>query len=283
MILSSPPLQVASRADTDHTTGPGKVAITGRYDSKKDSFEVDSAYAFDDNYTAHASYGVTDEKVISLGLETGFCAFGRRSTVDATYSPPTDTAVIKAAVRQGKTKLTGIFSFPYLKTCHLKDHHEKYELDASLSGVENLKMTFDAKSKAGKVKVTRKLDPKNKIDAEYNYVDGSNKYVALTFKHQYSKIHDFAITTNYGSRKYKVEWDCKTDNGPWTVATSFPFNSRYVFIPTLAQLPAAYLTCFFMFIVGTIQPTHRRLANQAPFRVLVCLFLHKHCLLVFIF
>jgi len=89
-----------------------------------------------------------------------------------------------------------------------------------------LKMSFDGKTKASKVKVSRKLDPKNRLDAEYNYIGADSKFVSLTFKHQYSKVHTFSMNTNYGSRKYKIEWDCKTENGPWTVATSFPFNAR---------------------------------------------------------
>lgn len=220
-----PQFLVAARADTDHTTGAGQVAITGRYDSKKDSFGVDAAYAVDDNNTIYGSYGVTDEKVVALGLETGFTAFGRRNTVDMTYHPPRDSARMKVAVRQGKTKISAFFSFENFQAKNVQDHSEQYELDAKLSGVESLKMSFDGKTKAAKVKVSRKLDPKNKLDAQYHYVNPTTKNVSLTFKHQYSKVHTFAVTTDYGARKYKVEWDCKTDNGPWTVATSFPFNA----------------------------------------------------------
>lgn len=219
---------MAARVDTDHTTGAGQVAITGRYDSKKDSFGVDAAYTVDDSNTIYGSYGVTDEKIISLGLESGFTAFGRRNTVDMVYHPPNDSAMMKFAIRQGKTKVAAYFSFDDFKETNVKSHSERYELDARLSGVESLKMTFDGKTKASKVKVSRKLDPKNKLDAEYHYLSASTKYVSLTFKHQYSKIHAFSVTTNYGARKYKVEWDCKTENGPWTVSTAFPFNVRCV-------------------------------------------------------
>lgn len=163
-----------------------------------------------------------------MGLETGFTAFGRRSTVDIQYNPPKDTAMIKCAIRQGKTKLSAMFSFDSFKQDTLKNHAERYEFDAKLSSTESLKLAFDASSKAGKIKVTRKLDPKNRVDAEYNYNNTNSKYVALTLKHQYSKTHTFGVTTNYGAKKFRVEWDCKTDNGPWTVSTNFPFNSRLV-------------------------------------------------------
>ena len=142
------------------------------------------------------------------------------------YNPPSDTAAVKAAVRQGKTKLSGVFSFDQFKTGNIKNHSEMFELDAKLSGVESLKMSFNTKTKASKIKVSRKLDPKNKLDAEYNYVDASTKNVSLTLKHSYSKRHTFSVATNYGSKKFKVEWDCKTENGPWTLAANFPFNAR---------------------------------------------------------
>lgn len=133
---------------------------------------------------------------------------------------------MKVAVRQGKTKVSAVFSFDNFQSSKLNDHSERYELDAKLSGVESLKMSFDGKTKASKVKVSRKLDPKNKLEALYSYQNESSKSVCLTFKHQYSKVHTFSIATDYGSRKFKAEWDCKTDNGPWTIATSFPFNGR---------------------------------------------------------
>lgn len=214
--------------DTDHTTGAGQVAITGRYDSKKDSFGVDAAYAVDDANTVYGSYGVTDERVAAVGLETGFTAFGRRNTVDLSYQPPSDAAALKLAVRQGKTKVAAHVTFDDFQKNRGAKRGERYELDARLSGVENLKMSFDASSKAAKVKVSRRLDPKNRLDAEYSYISAASRFVSLTFKHQYSKVHAFAVTTNYGARNYKLEWDCKTDNGPWTVSTSFPFNARYV-------------------------------------------------------
>lgn len=143
-----------------------------------------------------------------------------------TYNPPKDSASIKLAVRQGKTKITATSTFYSIQSSKLSDHSERYELDAKLSGVESLKMSFDGKSKASKVKVSRKLDPKNKLEAVYNYKDQTSRSASLTFKHQYSKMHTLSIATDYGDRKFKAEWDCKTDNGPWTVTTAFPFNAR---------------------------------------------------------
>ncbi|PXF49019.1 hypothetical protein BWQ96_01157 [Gracilariopsis chorda] len=216
---------VAARIDTDHPTGKGKVAITGRYTSKKDAFGIDAAYAIDDAHTIYASYGVTEEKLVALGIESGFTAFGKRSTFDLTYNPPKDSATLKAAVRQGKLKLTGIFSFDSLKKDTVKNHSERYEVDAKISGSESLKMSFDGKSRAAKVKLSRKLDPKNKLDAEYHHISAGSKAVVLTLKHAYNKAHTFSLGFNYGGKKCKVEWDCKTENGPWTVTTNFPFNA----------------------------------------------------------
>lgn len=218
--------KVASKTDTDHTTGSGQVAITGRYDSMRDSFGVDATYALDDVNTVYGSYGVTEEKISALGIESAFSAFKRESTVDLTYIPPNDSARVKLAVRQGKVKVSAVVSFDNVQKSDLNEHAERYEFDARLSGIESLKLSFDGKTKAAGVKVSRKLDVKNKLDAEYKYVNSSSQSVSLTFKHQYNKNHLFSMTTDYGSRKYFVEWECKTENGPWTVATSFPFSGR---------------------------------------------------------
>lgn len=219
-------VKIASKPDTDHTTGIGQVAITGKYDSRKDSFGLEAAYALDSANTLHGVYGVTDEKVLSLGWETGFVAFGRRNTVDLNYYPHTDVTALKVAVRQSKTKVSGVFTFNNFTSSHIKDHAENYELDAKLNGMESLKMNFNAKTNAAKVKISRKLDAKNTLQAEYVYANRDHRYVSVCFKHAYSKTHTFAVTTNYGTKKYDVEWDCKTDNGPWTISTAFPFNAR---------------------------------------------------------
>eukprot|EP00178_Gracilaria_changii_P000336 TRINITY_DN1041_c0_g1_i1.p1 TRINITY_DN1041_c0_g1~~TRINITY_DN1041_c0_g1_i1.p1 ORF type:complete len:258 (+),score=35.72 TRINITY_DN1041_c0_g1_i1:202-975(+) len=215
---------VAARVDTDHSTGKGKFALTGRYASKKDSFGIDAAYAIDDSNTIYATYGVTDEKLLALGIETGFSAFSRRATVDLTYSPPRDAAALKAAVRQGKFKVSTYFSFDNFKKNIVSSHSERYEVEAKISGVENLKISFDGKSRAAKIKLSHKLDAKNKLDAEYQHLAGGSKAVVFTLKHAYSKSHTFALGFNYGAKKCKAEWDCKTDNGPWTITTNFPFN-----------------------------------------------------------
>lgn len=215
--------------DTDHTTGVGQIAITGRYDSRKDSFGVDANYALDGSNTVYSTYSVTDEKVLALGLESGFTAFGRRNTIDLVYHPPRDNAGLKVSVRQGKTKVSGIFSFDNIQANNIKDTTARYELDAKLNGMESLKMSFDGKSRAAKIKLSRKLDSRNRFEAEYSYATPDSKFVSLSYKHFYSKNNTFVLSTNYGSRRYKIEWDCKTDNGPWNVSTSFPFGARQVF------------------------------------------------------
>lgn len=224
-VAAKPFLVAASRIDSDHTTGSGQVAITGQYDSKKDSFAVDGAYALNPNSTLYASYGVTDERVNSVGVETSMTWGARRATVDMTYAPPRDSAVVKLGMRQGKVKLSAVTSLDSVRTERLNKHGEQFELDATLSGVESLKLSFNAANKAAKLKVSRKLDAKNKLDAEYAHNDVANRVVSLKLKHSYSKVHTFSALVNYGLKKYTMEWDCNTDNGPWTVSTSFPFNA----------------------------------------------------------
>lgn len=217
---------MAVKTDTDHTTGSGQVAVTGRYDSTKDSFGIDATYAIDDVNTVYGSYGVTEEKLGAVGIESALTTFKRDSMVDLTYIPRSDSARVKLAVRQGKVRVSAAVSFDDIQKSNLNEHAERYEFDAKLSGSESLKLAFDGKTKAAEAKVSRKLDVKNRLDAEYRYVDSSSQSVSLTFQHQYNKNHLFSMTTDYGSHKYFVEWECNTENGPWTVATSFPFNGK---------------------------------------------------------
>ncbi len=219
-----------AKADTDHTTGIGLVAITGRYDSKLNSFRVESSYALGGHATAHAEYGVTDEEVLSLGLESRFKAFGRRNTVDMEYFPHSDKASMKLSVRQSRVKVSAILNFAKFRTDTFKGHSERYELDARLNNKESVKMTFNARNSSAKFKFLRKLDPRNRVDITYNYERPSQRFVTLCFNHFYSKRHTFALTANYGASKYSLEWDCKTSNGPWTISTDFLFDRRYVFM-----------------------------------------------------
>jgi hypothetical protein len=217
-------LLVAGKFDTDHAHGAGSVAVTGRYSSKTDAFGIDAAYRLDDSSTVYLSYGVSEEKLLGLGMESGFDLFGRKNVVDLAYSPPSDSAAMKLTVRQGKTKLCGYYSFDNFSESNFRNHKSRYELDTTLNDYESLNMTFDQGSRAAKLKVSRKLDRKNRLVAEYNHVTSTKKFVALTLKHALSRVHTISLGANYGNRKYKIEWDCKTANGPWTVTSAFPFN-----------------------------------------------------------
>jgi hypothetical protein len=208
-------LLIAGKFDTDHTCGVGSIAITGRYASKTDAFGIDSAYRMDDSSTLYLSYGVSEEKVLGIGMETGFDLLGRKNAIDLAYSPPTDSAAMKLTVRQGKTKICGYYTFDNISESNIKNHKSRYELDTKLNDFESLNMTFDQGTRAAKLKVTRSLDRKNRLVAEYNHVTATKKFVALTLKHALSKVHTISMGANYGTHKYKMEWDCKTANIPF--------------------------------------------------------------------
>lgn len=205
--------------------GAGALGITGRYASKTDSFGIDGVWRMDHSTSLHASYGVTEEKILGMGLETGFSLMGRQNVVDLAYSPPQDSAAMKVTVRQGKTKVCGYFSFSNFSTEKAKNHKSRYELDAKLNEFESLKMSFDQGTRAAKVKVARRLDARNVVQAEYNHVTSTKKFLVLTLKHAYNKMHTISLNANYGSRKFRLDWDVKTQNGPWNLATSFGFSS----------------------------------------------------------
>lgn len=238
--------QASTRRETDHSSGSGPIAVTGQYDSKNDSFNVTGVYMVDPNVTAYGTYGVTDEQISLVGVESGFTILNRNGTADAMYIPPADLAMAKIAIRQGKYRLSTTVNFSNFSSKALAKPSARYELDAQLSGLESLKMMFDGTSKAARLKVTRKLDAKNKLDGEYIYNNRNSKAVNLTMTHNYSKLHTFLANINYGPNKFTVQWEYKTENGPWTVSSTFPFDSRYVI--ALVCLPAFVLwlldSCF---------------------------------------
>lgn len=210
------------------------MSVTGRYDSKKDCFGVDFAYAPDQNNTLHAAYTVTDEKLSSIGLETGF-PFAtssthplRRATVDMTYAPPNDCARVKLSLRNGKHKLTSNWSLGSIGTTGIKDVSTRFELDSKISSVEGIKLGYDLMSKNAKVKYARKLDSKNKIDGEFLYLHeegAGKKAVTVKLTHDQSRRHTFSAAFNYGVKKIAAEWEWRTDNGPWNFTAAFPFNA----------------------------------------------------------
>lgn len=222
----------------------GKVALTGKYESKKDSFTVNLSYLADDNNTFFGTYSVTDEKISSFGFESGFNLGKARSMVDVTYLPPIDAAACKLSVRQGKVKMTATTTVTSVRSGgEGRQHTENFELESALSAKESLFMSFNAKSRATSLKMSRRLDPKNKIEAQYVYNKASDKFATLSYTHIYSKMHTFAANVDYGANKLNVEWNCNTDNGPWKVTSSFPFNARYVTV-----------FFFFLFFLSSVVP-----------------------------
>lgn len=217
--------QLVAKADTDHPCGKGKLGLTGNYTSRTDSFGIEGSYKIDKNSTAYLIYGVTDEKIAACGLETGFSFSGRSAVVDLIYAPPQDSAAAKFSLRRGLTKICGYFGFDQFSTSRLANPRMRYELDTKLSDSNSFKMVLDQTDKTAKMKFNRRLDEKNRIEAEYVYRNPARKFLTLTLKHAYSKNLTFAVGANYGDRKYKVEWDSKGKNGPWTLTTTFGFNT----------------------------------------------------------
>lgn len=211
--------------DTDHAVGAGAVGITGRYTSKTDSFGIDGVWKADSSSSIHVSYGVTEEKLLGMGVEKGFSAFGRQNVVDMAYSPAQDSAAMRMTTRQGKTKICGYFAFSDFSADKAKNHKSRYELDAKLSDFESLKMSFEQGTRAAKLRVVRRLDVRNTAQVEYNYVTSTKKFLVFSLKHACNKMHTISLSANYGSRKFKLDWDVKTQSGPWNLATSFGFSS----------------------------------------------------------
>lgn len=214
------------QADTDHSTGGGTLAVTGRYLWPGEALRAEAAYALWNGATAHARFGVTEERVQAIGLESRFAVLGRANTVDVSYRPHADVATVKVAVKQGRAKAAATLDFAQVRAeRRLSAPNARYELDARLNASEALKLAYSARSNAAKIKLVRVLDARNRLDVEYNFNARDNaRFVVVALKHTFSKRHALAISSNYGTRKYSVEWDYKTKAGPLTVSTDFSFD-----------------------------------------------------------
>lgn len=151
----------------------------------------------------------------------------RPTTVDMTYVPASDTAHLKAAVKLGATKLAAYYVFDGFRARGtVSKPSSRYELDAKLSPTEQMKLAYDFASKSVKVKLARRLDPRNRLNLELHYAGGGNgkRFGIVSLNHKLAKRHALTIASNYGKRKYSVEWDFKTNAGPWTISTDFSFD-----------------------------------------------------------
>lgn len=202
------------------------MAITGRFETKGDSIRLESAYALGSHFTAHAKYGVTDERILAAGLETRLQLM-RPTTVDISYVPASDTTNLKAAVKFAAAKLSAYYAFDGVRARGtVAKPSSRYELDAKLSATEQMKFAYDIASNALKVKLSRRLDPRNRLNLELHYAGGGDgkRFGIVSLNHKLAKRHSMTIESNYGKRKYSVEWDFKTNAGPWTISTDFSFD-----------------------------------------------------------
>lgn len=203
------------------------MAITGKWDSPGEALHFQTAYLLGDNFTFHAGYGVTDERLLAIGLESRFQFLNTANTIDLNYAPTSDVGSVKVAIKQGAARLGAQFSFDGLGERRVVSKPAaRFELDAKLTSSESMKLAFNPANRASKLKVTHRLDCRNSLGVELNYSGGGNgkRYFVVGMNHQLSKKHTLGIRSNYGARKFSVDLDYKTSGGPWTVSTDFSFD-----------------------------------------------------------
>lgn len=169
---------------------------------------------------------MTDERILAAGVESRF-EFKKPTTVDVTYVPASDTTLLKAAVKLSTAKLSAYYAFDGFRARGtVSKPSSRYELDAKLSPTEQMKLAYDFASKSFKVKLARRLDPRNRLNLEMHYSGrGEGKrFGIISLDHKLAKRHSMKIASDYGKRKYSVEWDFKTNAGPWTISTDFSFD-----------------------------------------------------------
>ncbi len=203
------------------------MAITGKWDSPKEALHFQTAYLLGENFTFHAGYGVTDERLLAIGLESRFNFLGFANTVDFNYAPNPDVGTLKLAMKQGAARLGAQFAFDGIGERRIVSKPAtRYELNAKLTANESMKLAFSPATRSSKLKLMHRLDARNRLNVELNYSGGGNgkRYFVVGMNHQLSKKHTLGISSNYGARKYSVELDYKTGGGPWTISTDFSYD-----------------------------------------------------------
>lgn len=236
----------AHYAELSNAVGSSGASLTATYHSKKDALTLDGAVAVAPSSRMYASYALADHSLTRIGAETAMLATADAMPVlaDLSYAPARDTVTAQLSARRGANKATAWLSAANVGTAvgSLRSmwdkssstaaageaakplsYEQRLEFESRLTDAETLRLQYDVRSRSTRVKLTRVLDKKNRVDAEYSRTSTASQSFVAGYQHKVDSRNKLTASANFGRQVYNVEWENKADGGPWTVKAVLPF------------------------------------------------------------
>lgn len=231
--------------------GASGASLTATYHSKKDAMTLDGAVAVSPASRMYASFSLADRSLTRIGAETASTVTSDALPVlaDFSYTPARDTVMAKLSARRGPNLATAWLSAANISglagglrsalnrpaassttdattgeaVAKPLSYEQRLEFESRLSDTETLRLQYDVRSRSTRVKLTRVLDKKNRIDAEYSRTSTAAQSFVAGYQHKVDSRNKLSASANFGRQVYNVEWENRADGGPWTVKAVLPF------------------------------------------------------------
>ncbi|KAK1868437.1 hypothetical protein I4F81_010924 [Pyropia yezoensis] len=242
-------LAYAHYAELSNSVGASGASLTATYHSKKDALTLDGAVAVSPSSRMYASFALADRSLTRIGAETAAVVTPDALPVlaDFSYSPARDTVTAKLSARRGPNLATAWLSAANVsglagglrsalnrpassstgaaagEAAKPLSYEQRLEFESRLSDTETLRLQYDVRSRSTRVKLTRVLDKKNRVDAEYSRTSTASQSFVAGYQHKVDSRNKLSASANFGRQVYNVEWENRADGGPWTVKAVLPF------------------------------------------------------------
>lgn len=229
--------------------GASGASLAATYHSKKDALTLDGAVAVSPSSRMYASFALADRSLTRIGAETAAVVTPDALPVlaDFSYSPARDTVTAKLSARRGPNLATAWLSAANVsglagglrsalnrpassstgaaagEAAKPLSYEQRLEFESRLSDTETLRLQYDVRSRSTRVKLTRVLDKKNRVDAEYSRISTASQSFVAGYQHKVDSRNKLSASANFGRQVYNVEWENRADGGPWTVKAVLPF------------------------------------------------------------
>lgn len=231
--------------------GASGASLNATYHSKKDAMTLDGAVAVSPSSRMYASFALADRSLTRIGAETAAVVTPDALPVlaDFSYTPARDTVTAKLSARRGPNLATAWLSAANVsglagglrsalnrpasssstgaaaagEATKPLSYEQRLEFESRLSDTETLRLQYDVRSRSTRVKLTRQLDKKNRVDAEYSRTSTAAQSFVAGYQHRVDSRNKLSASANFGRQVYNVEWENRADGGPWTVKAVLPF------------------------------------------------------------
>lgn len=210
---------------------------------------LDGAVAVSPSSRMYASFALADRSLTRIGAETAAVVTPDALPVlaDFSYTPARDTVTAKLSARRGPNLATAWLSAANVsglggglrsalnrsassstgtaagESAKPLSYEQRLEFESRLSDTETLRLQYDVRSRSTRVKLTRVLDKKNRVDAEYSRTSTAAQSFVAGYQHKVDSRNKLSASANFGRQVYNVEWENRADGGPWTVKAVLPF------------------------------------------------------------